>query len=82
MKNVVDTSLTTDVVTCCLTKTCAECPGSYINKVLEHAWLCHCRCHTEGLALITGKPESDESYHIVAEHRPESALNNKLEPDK
>ena len=35
------------IVTECLTYTCRECTGSYINKILNHRLICRCSCgHT------------------------------------
>jgi hypothetical protein len=35
------------IITKCLTRTCEECTGSYINKILNHKFICRCSCgHT------------------------------------
>lgn len=40
-----ETKFAEDIVTECLTTTCAECKGEYVNPVLRHKFLCHCVCH-------------------------------------
>ena len=54
-----DESFQTDVTTRCLTNECADCTGSYVNKILQHRWLCCCRCHKAEKALAIGEPETD-----------------------
>ncbi len=35
------------IVTKCLTRKCEDCTGSYINKILNHKFICRCPCgHT------------------------------------
>jgi hypothetical protein len=34
-----------DIVTGCLTATCSECKGEYVNLVLHHKFVCLCSCH-------------------------------------
>jgi hypothetical protein len=47
----------TDIVTHCLTDSCTECTGSYVNEDLQHRWICNCKCHAEEKALVeVGKP--------------------------
>jgi hypothetical protein len=48
----------TDVITCCLTGKCADCTGSYVNKILSHRLLCNCGCHKKEKALqnVAGHP--------------------------
>jgi len=33
------------IVTECLTPTCEECTGSYLNKILNHRLICRCSCN-------------------------------------
>jgi hypothetical protein len=42
-----------DIVTVCLTTTCSECNGEYVNVVLRHKFVCKCECHAKkGAALL------------------------------
>jgi hypothetical protein len=64
----------TDVITYCLTGKCAECTGSYVNRILNHRLLCNCGCHKKEKALygVAGQPElNTESTTPMAkeEHR-------------
>jgi hypothetical protein len=54
-----DKEFRTDVITCCLTGKCADCTGSYANKIVGHRLLCNCSCHKMENALhnVAGQPE-------------------------
>lgn len=55
------------VVTKCLTEKCADCTGSYVNKIFEHRLICKCPCgHTESsrhLLTSSGSAQKAASPH-------------------
>jgi hypothetical protein len=36
-----------DWITECLTYSCVDCPGSYVNKLTDYKLECGCKCHNK-----------------------------------
>jgi hypothetical protein len=47
---------TTCTVTTCLTNTCSECSGYYLNKTVGYRILCKCKCHGQGQINFVPSP--------------------------
>jgi hypothetical protein len=47
-----DAEFKIDIVTVCLTTSCSECKGEYVNVVLRHKFVCRCECHAKKGAVL------------------------------
>jgi hypothetical protein len=59
-------------ITECLTNSCIDCPGSYINKLIGYKLECKCECHNKKILerqQVVG-PERSNVHHNSRTNNP------------
>ena len=65
-RSIPETEFKVDIVTECLTTTCSECKGEYVNLVFSHKFLCTCKCHKNRRAKLESKAlDTDQDSEVI-----------------